>query len=224
MATVALLALAPVPADATSNRTYKKKEYALIKGGRSPDRRHALATHGNGEFGYDNFHVYLMAEPGHRRLTPLPDIGADVLDTGPDAFWAAWSPDSRNVAVSYRINRHVMETKLYRIEGARARRITGPSAFKAATRHDVAEFEDDNVNASTVTVDWTGPTRFVLMERYRFRTRSADLPRILGRFAKTDEPESDGQMFVQFAAEATCVLLPEGGYRILAVQPGPLED
>jgi hypothetical protein len=217
----AWLAFALASADATSNHTYRKGEYALIHGGHSPDKRHSLATHGEDELGYGNFHVYLMAEPGHRKIAPLPDIDDDnILDTGPDANWAAWSRDSRAVAVSYRVERHIMETKPYRTEGTQVRRTTGPSAFKAATGRDLAELEDDHVFSGAVTVNWTEPKRFLLMERYRFRKDSPDLARTFDRFGKAGEPEPDGVIFVEFSAEATCELLPDGHYRILGVKPG----
>lgn len=224
LAALAWLACAAAPADATSNYAYGKHEYALIHGGRSPDGRYSIASHGEGELGDENFHVYLMAEPRHRKLVALPDIGEDVLDSSPVAYWAAWSKDSRHVAVSHRVNRHMMQTKLYRIEGAQARRITGPSAFTAATKRDLAEFEDDSINVSSVTVDWTGPTRFRLIERYRFRTKSPELARVLGRFGKSGEPDDKGESLVEFSAEASAELLPVGGYRILAVKPGEFEN
>ncbi len=52
----------------------------------------AIAAHGEGEFGYENFHLYLMA--GRKIIRSLPAIEeGNILDTGAKAFNAAWSPD-----------------------------------------------------------------------------------------------------------------------------------
>ena len=67
----ALLAFAGAPARATLEHTYAKGEYAVIRDGLSPDGRKSLAAHGDGEAGDDNFHVWLMAEPAHRRIEAL---------------------------------------------------------------------------------------------------------------------------------------------------------
>jgi len=81
-------------ARATDEHTYTKGEYALIRDGLAPDKRKSLAAHGDGDGGRDNFHVWLMAEPVHRKLMALDDIDAR-LDSGPNAYYAFWSKDSR---------------------------------------------------------------------------------------------------------------------------------
>ena len=45
---------------ATSNYKAGADEYATISNGISPDRKLAIATHGEGELGYDKFHLYLF--------------------------------------------------------------------------------------------------------------------------------------------------------------------
>src|SRR5476651_1660636 len=96
---------------ATANSGYKKGEYLVVRNGEAPNKRFSIASHGDGELGNDNFHVYLMAEPAHAKIAPLDDIKPDnILDTAPDAYHAAWSPDSRHVSVSFRSDRHFVET------------------------------------------------------------------------------------------------------------------
>src|ERR1700757_2785968 len=111
------LALGATPARATDEHTYGKDEYGIIRDGLSPDKKMSLAAHGDGEGGNENFHVWLMSEPLHRRLVRLDDIGSDNnLDTGPNAYRAVWAPDSRHAAVNFRSDRHVLELNLYAIE------------------------------------------------------------------------------------------------------------
>ena len=111
---------------ATSNYDYKPGEFVTVSGGKSPDGRYVIATHGEGELGYDNWHVYLMDAVTGKRIGPLEEI-KDPLDTAADAYLAKWSPDSSRVAISYRADRHVMVTIVYRIANRRAYLVSGPS-------------------------------------------------------------------------------------------------
>jgi hypothetical protein len=110
---------------ATSNYTYKPDEYVVIVDGRSPDGRYTIASHGDGEDGYENFHLYLMDATKGKRIGPLEEI-KDTLDTGADAFYAKWSADSSQVSITYRVDRHVAVMVRYRIANRRAYRIDGP--------------------------------------------------------------------------------------------------
>ena len=86
-----LLACGAVPVHATGSHDYGKGEYGVIRDGLAPNKRLSLAAHGDGEGGTGNFHVWLMAEPAHRRIAALPGIGSENnLDTGPDSYRAAW--------------------------------------------------------------------------------------------------------------------------------------
>jgi len=67
LAVVAVVALAILPARATSNYEYKSDEYVVLREGVAPNKRMSLASHGEGDLGGENFHVWLMAEPSHRR-------------------------------------------------------------------------------------------------------------------------------------------------------------
>jgi hypothetical protein len=74
---------------ATSNYTYKPDEYVVIVDGRSLNGRYSIASHGDGEDGYENFHLYLMDTMTGKKIGPLEEI-KDTLDTGTDAFYAKW--------------------------------------------------------------------------------------------------------------------------------------
>jgi dipeptidyl aminopeptidase/acylaminoacyl peptidase len=108
-----------VSALATSNYEYQPGEYVTVSGGKSPDGRYLIATHGEGDLGYDNWHVYLMDAQTGRKIGPLEEI-TDPLDTAADAYAAKWSPDSTKVAVTYRAERHIAVTIVYRIANRRA--------------------------------------------------------------------------------------------------------
>jgi hypothetical protein len=111
---------------ATSTYEYKPDEYVVIADGRSPNGQYAISAHGEGDLGDENFHLYLMNAPSGRVIGPLEEI-KDTLDTGADAFRARWSPDSREVSITYRIDRHVAVMVRYRIDNGRAQLIHGPT-------------------------------------------------------------------------------------------------
>ena len=98
---------------ATVNYTYQPGEFVVIVDGRSPHGKYAIAVHGDGEGGYDNFHLYLMDAKTWTKIGPLEEIN-EILDTGASAFYAHWSADSRKVSVTYRVDRHVAVMIRYR--------------------------------------------------------------------------------------------------------------
>lgn len=113
-------------ARATSNYNYKPNEYVIINNGRSPSGRYSIAAHGEGELGYENFHIYLMNARTGKKIGPLEEIEG-TLDTGASAFYAKWSADSSLVSITYRVDRHVAMIIRYRIKNGRGYRITGPT-------------------------------------------------------------------------------------------------
>jgi hypothetical protein len=213
----ALLALAIAPARATDVHTYAKGEYAIIRDGLSPDKHKSLASHADGDDGWKNFHLWLMAEPAHRKLMALDDINAR-LDSGPNAYYAFWSTDSRRVAVTYRSDRHVVELNLFQIEGRRARPILGPSLFKDVTSRDVSR--DDDMRRSVPEFDWKGTRRFLLRENRLFVTSDRGFARMMGAYGKITDKPDEGRFFVEFSAEADCVLMPGNRYRIVDLRVG----
>jgi hypothetical protein len=219
----AILALAVTPARATDEHDYARDEYAIIRDGLAPSKQMSLASHADPEsdghgIGH-NFHVWLMAEPAHRKLARLPGIGPKAfLDTGPNAYRAFWSADSRHVAVNFRSDRHVLELNLYAIEGRRARLISGPSLFKDVTSRDVGR--DDSSWRSVAWITWTGPRRFVLRENRLFQPSDPGFARMLGSWGKVTGKLVDGRELIEFAAEADCVLVAGNRYRIVDLRVG----
>ncbi len=215
--------LAGSPARATSVYEYAKGEDVVIEGGMAPNGHLSLASHGEGEFGSDNFYVYLMAEPAHRRITALDGITHN-LDSGPAAFRAAWAPDSRHVSIAYRIERHVTVISLYRIERSRAIEIVGPSLFKEVTSRDVDD-SVDHENSSFTNLSWLSPRRFVLKEDHLFIDAPPSLLRPLGRFGKQEnEQVYEKRIFFKFSAVAICEIVGGSHHRIVDLKPGAFED
>jgi hypothetical protein len=68
-----------------------------------------------------------------RKLSPLDGID-EILDTGANAFYAQWSPDSLQVSVTYRVDRHVAVRIRYRIADSRAYRVSGPTQVAGLPR------------------------------------------------------------------------------------------
>jgi hypothetical protein len=219
-----LTVLGLTPGRATDSHEYEKDEYAIIRGGMSPDRHLSLASHGDGLGGSENFHVWLMAEPAHRKIMALDDISSDNnLDTGPDAYHATWAPDSRHVAVNFRSDRHVLELNLYGIENRRARLVSGPSVFRDVTSRDAGR-KDDHVRASVSEIEWSSSRRFVLREYHLFLTSDPGFARMLGRYGKAKDKVDDGRTFFAFSAEADCVLMPGNRYRIVDLRVGKFPE
>jgi hypothetical protein len=222
-------ALATFTARATDSYTYKPNEYALIARGQAPDGKYSITTHGEGDGGYDHFHVYLMAEPGRHRIGPLEEI-RDILDTAPLAYTALWSPDSRHVGVSYRSDRHVATLALYAIRNHRAYPLTGPLPSAAVTRGKATVptaavgVGDDHFKARDLEMKWLSPQRFSLREYEEFQESTPDLANAFGKFGRSErlEPSEAGDppfYWIEFSAQAVCEIAPGDTYRIVSVRP-----
>ena len=219
----AFLASGLTPACATDSHDYAPDEYAVIRDGLAPNKRMSLASHGADENYKGEFHVWLMAEPAHRKLARLPGIGpGGILDTGPNAYHASWSADSRHVAVTYRSDRHVVELSLYGVEGRRARLMSGPSLFKDVTSRETTR--GDDVRRSVPEFEWKGTRRFLLRESRLFVTSDAGCLRTLGRYGRIGDKRDEGSFFVEFSAEANCVVLPGNRYRIVDLRVGKFDQ
>jgi hypothetical protein len=210
-----LMSLAITTAAATSNYAYKRGEYAIVNRGMSPDGKHSIAAHGDGELGYDNFHIYLMAEPGRRKIGPLEEI-AEILDTGYEAYDANWSADSRFVAIAYRESRHIAVLNIYRVEARRAYPVAGPSLRQAAGIGDESE-----VRSSAMSLEWIAPERFRLTESGILLTARESAAKF-GKYVSDHEPAvesaEDGRAFVDYHIEAECELSGDR-YKIVRLSP-----
>ena len=107
-------------ASATDNYEYGPDEYVTITKGISPDGKFAITAHGEGELGYDHFHLYLTDAQTGRKIGPLQEI-VKILDTGAGSYVAKWSKDSSTVTIVWRWSRHDPFLSItYRIKGRRA--------------------------------------------------------------------------------------------------------
>ena len=219
LAAVALFASAIAPARATSNHQYASDEYGVIRGGLAPNKKISLASHGEGELGDGDFRVWLMSEPQHHPIMALPDIGSDNnLDTAPDAYHAFWSQDARYVAIAFRTSRHEVALNLYSIEGGRARPLRGPSLFGEVTSRDVADRDDRRALISAI--EWRRGGRIRLREYQTFLVSDPAFLRLLGAYGRVKEKLDGGKLYVEFAAEADCILDGNHHYRIIDLRPG----
>ncbi len=217
-------------AHATSDRTYKKNEFLTITDGLSPDKLLSIAAHGDGDLGSDNFHVYLMKEPGHKKIGPLTEIGDnEYLGTAPEAFWARWSPDSRYVAILYREGRRVITLRLYRIENGRAHILSGPTPLKAAglpfDLPSIAQGDDQREQRMRgFTLTWTGPKRFRLVEDGR-AWLDPNSAQALTRYGTiTIEPADtgapDGLHQLEYNIDAECEITGGDKYTVIDIKRG----
>lgn len=212
-----------MPANATSEHDYKKNEYLTIRHGLAPNKQLSLAAHGAGEHNDDAFHVWLMAEPAHRKIAALDNISAkNNLDTDPDGYHAFWSKDSRHVGVVFRSSRHEVTLNLYSVEGRRVHLITGPSLFKEVSGRDVAE--DDDLRVFNSIVVWRGGNRFLLREFRSFVADDDHLAKLLGKYGYVTEKLNDSRLVIQFYADAECERLPGDRYRVVDLKPGKPGD
>jgi hypothetical protein len=221
---IATAMLWSAPAFATSVYDYAPDEYAFVSTGKAPDGRHAIAAHGEGEGGAENFHLYLMSEPDHKKIGVLEEV-KDVLDSAPDAFGAAWSADSHYVALEYRIDRHVAELTMYRIEEARAFAVKVPDLLKSVLASAAPKHAELDIRARHLAVTWIGPKRFKLTEQGTLRS---NIPAVIekavkyGDAAPDDRPgiEDKGAKFIGYAIEAECTIVQDA-CQPSAIKRGP---
>jgi len=119
---------------ATSNYEYRPDEYVPIHHGVSPDRRYAIAAHGSGYLGYDHFQLYLVDAKTRKPLAGLKEPKDPFVDTGADAYYAQWSPDSKEVSVIFRAERHKLVRLRYRIVNGRAHLVEHRTQVQALPR------------------------------------------------------------------------------------------
>ena len=139
----ALLIPATAALALTSVYHYGSDEYVTIVSGLSPDGKYAITAHGEGDNGYDHFHIYLTDAVSGKKIGPLEEI-VDALDTGADAFCAKWSNDSKTVTIIYRVDQLYRYLPLravsYRMSERRAHRQKGP--FKVRGSELFAYYQD----------------------------------------------------------------------------------
>jgi hypothetical protein len=121
-------------ASATSNHEYRPDEYLPIVRGVSPDGYYAIAAHGEGYLGYDHFQLYLVDAKTHKPLAGLKEPKEPFVDTGPNAYYAEWSSDSKQVSIIFRAERHLAVRLRYRVESGRAHLLQGRTRVEGLPR------------------------------------------------------------------------------------------
>lgn len=233
-AAVLLLATAIQPGEATTAYTYGPREYAAVIDGRAPGGRMTIAAHGKGEDSADDFHLYLTTAHGRRKPIPLPGIGPDdTFDHGAQSYRARWSPDAHRVAVTFRIERHVLALRLYAIRHGRPQRIDMPDILRTVLGQTSLAADDFDIRTGTTVVTWLGPTRFRLDERRLLHGDPAVLLPALHGFGRRQpgrEPAppasprtADTRTFIAFSAIAVCDIRRHRIACIRTVRPGTFD-
>ena len=66
--------------------------------------------------------------------------------------------------------------------------------------------------------------RFLLKERRLFVTSNAGFASMLGLYGRIGDKRDDGSFFVEFSAEADCVLISGNRYRIVDLRVGKFDE
>ena len=220
----------PGSAHGTDLYDYKPGETLVIDHGLAPDRGLAIAAGVTGKKSDKRFCLFLVDGKSHARIGPLEEFG-DPLDTGARSITAAWGPDSRHVAITYRVDRHVTETLVYRVETRRAYPVTGP--MDLLTEVQGAKTLDDAQRTTDYrTLKWLSASRFVLHQHSQFHHVGRNLPAGLERLGELTD-DDDGQAdqtggkqhyCFDFYGDGVCELLPGDKFRLESVQPTPVAD
>jgi hypothetical protein len=224
---------------ATATYDYKPGEFLVIKGGKSPDKKFSIVAGENkaGEFG-----VYLMDAQTKRLLAPLQEVATD-LDSGPNAYKAHWSPNSKHVGITSRQDRHWAVNVIYRIENRRAHVVETPQLMchavpdfcrlqkelGGAVTLDREDYYDtpwkvrQNESYSEI-MKWISPTRFVVSEESQWQVKGRNPAAALGNYGqveklKEETDEGAALYHVWFDAEGECELLPGDKARVVNTHP-----
>ena len=147
-----------------------------------------------------------MAEPHIASSQALDGISTDNnLDTGPTAYHAQWSADSRRVAVAFRSERHVAELNLYAIEGHRAHLVSGPSLYQEVTGRDVGP---RTICGQSPGDHLARAPAFPARERRLFLTSDAGFGRGLGAYGKATEKGETGKSRSNSRPNGLCGVRP----------------
>jgi hypothetical protein len=164
------------------------------------------------------FGIFLVNARTKKTLGSLQEV-AEFFDTAPAAFHAEWAPDSRHLALWYRVHRHLNRLAIYRIENDRAYSITGPSLLLRVSP-ELALVEPKN-DVAFHSLKWQNSSRFLLHEEGIIRHVTTRILQAIGNFGLLDtaSAQAGGIPSVTYGIDATCELAADDRYRILAVTP-----
>lgn len=211
-----LAVLWAAPAAATDNYVYRAGEYVTISGGRSPDGRWSIAAHGDGELGYDNFHLYLLREPSHKKLVMLRT--GDHLDTGPLSIVGLWSPDASRVAILYRSDRHIMDLRLFDVTDGKLHRVNVPSLVKVVGQRYFKPGTRRELFGRQYRVVWQKPDHLILEESETFDAAQPAFRPGLEPYLTVNQTNPN-RVFTGFVATARYKVTKTGKLRLLEVRP-----
>src|SRR5438270_11181432 len=102
---VSTLLLPVISIQATSNYEYGPDEHVTVANGISPDGKIAITAHGSGEYGDENFHLYLTDAGTGKKIGPLEEINY-FLNTAAKKYAAQWSSDRHEGTIAWLVCRH----------------------------------------------------------------------------------------------------------------------
>src|SRR5258708_34096263 len=108
---------------ATADWRYQVGQFVPIENGLSPNQAYTVAAH---EDDRGSFGIFLVNARTKKNLGALQEV-AEFFDTAPAAFHAEWAPDSRHLALWYRVHRHLNRLAIYLIGRDHASPISGKS-------------------------------------------------------------------------------------------------
>src|SRR5262249_39103077 len=125
---------------------------------------------------------------------------------------------SRHVGIAFRSSRHEATLNLYGVENGRARLIAAPDLFREVTSRDI--IDADGLRARNSIVEWLGGDRFRLRQSLAFVVSGDHLVKLLGAYGSVAEKLDDGKLYIEFLANAECVLLRGDRVRVVGLKPG----
>ena len=200
---------------ATADWRYKVGQYVPIENGLSPNQAYTVAAH---EDDRGSFGIFLVNAHTKKNLGALQKV-TEFFDTAPAAFHAEWAPDSRHLALWYRVHRHLNRLAIYRIENDRAYSITGPSLLLRVSP-ELASAEP-KIDVAFHSLKWQTGTRFLLHEEGIIRHVTTRILRAIGNFGQLDtvSAQPGGVPSTSYAIDALCELATDDRYRILTITP-----
>jgi hypothetical protein len=200
---------------ATADWRYQVGQFVPIENGLSPNQTYTVAAH---EDDHGSFGIFLVNAHTRKNLGALQEV-AEFFDTAPAAFHAEWAPDSRHLALWYRVHRHLNRLAIYRIEEDRAYSITGPSLLLRVSPE--LALVEPKIDVAFHSLKWQSSSRFLLHEEGIIRHVTTRILRAIGNFGQLDSVSAQpgGVPSANYSIDATCELATDDRYRILTIAP-----
>jgi len=213
---ILLLLLSTRQVTATDNYCYKADEYAIVNGGHSPNGRWSVAAHGEGDYGYGDFDLYLMREPAHEKLVPLRI--RDYLDTGPGSIVALWAPNSAYVAVLNRSDRRVLDLRVFGVADGKVKPVKVPLLVDLIGRQHLKRGVHYTFFSRLYRVTWDKGNRFILEELDALDAAEPIFNAGLEDYLTLDRLAPE-RTFTSFCGRALCEITRKGELRVLRLEP-----